>query len=192
MPKLCKKNFRWFIVTLTFLFGFVILSSLAEDLGGNDIVKLVDNDKSSQDEKNNEQNSTLEEVVELEGSDFSEGTSDVQNPDQVYEACMSLKESFEKECSKEKVNEPLSDLVEACNDAVLNIQRVTSVASGIVQNSSNPNFSESTECSVMIYTTSLYISSNSRAEEEDEDGGSIEAESLETEESNMESEFEKN
>ncbi|OII74008.1 uncharacterized protein cubi_02810 [Cryptosporidium ubiquitum] len=189
MLNVYRKGFRWlFATTLMLLFCFLILPSGAEE--HEDIVKVVDNDKSTKVEDVSK-NSLSEEVIELEGADSSEGASGIQNPEQVYEACLSLHESFKKECTEEEIQKPLSDLVEACSDPVLNVQSVTAIASKIVSNSNDSNFSDSTECSIMVLTTSLYISSNNQVEEEEE-SGSLEAESLETEDSHMESELENN
>ncbi|KAH8582731.1 uncharacterized protein ELE39_001387 [Cryptosporidium sp. chipmunk genotype I] len=193
MLYISSKGFSWlFTATLIFIFGLLIFSSQAEDLGGEDIVKLVENDHKPKETNNQKsQKSSSEEVVELEEANSSEGTSEVQNPEQVYEACASLQESFEKECTGEIVDKSLAKLVEACSDTIPDANNVMALASEITEAFSDSNFSESTECVAMIYTTSIYISSNSQNGEQEEDE-SLEVESLETDDSHMESEFENN
>lgn len=193
MPYIYNKGFKWFfIATLVFIFGLLILSCRAEEIEGEDIVKLVENDhKQAEDNNQESQKPSSEKVVELEGADLSNETSEVQNPEQIYEACASLQESFEKECSGEPMDKSIQKLVEVCSDPVPDTQEVLTAASEIIRNYSDSNFSETTECWAMVYTTSLYISSNSQAVEQ-EDDESLEIESLETDDSQIESEFENN
>ncbi|KAL3126925.1 Uncharacterized protein GY17_00001926 [Cryptosporidium hominis] len=192
MPYIYNKGFKWFFTaTLVFIFGLLILSSRAEEIEGEDIVQLVENDHKQAEGNNQESQKASEKVVELEGADLSDETSEVQNPEQIYEACASLQESFEKECSGESMDKSLKKLVEVCSDPVPDVQEVLTAASEIARNYSDSSLSETTECCVMIYTTSLYISSNSQTDEQ-EDDGSLEIESLETDDSQTESEFENN
>ncbi|KAK9171391.1 hypothetical protein CmeUKMEL1_10675 [Cryptosporidium meleagridis] len=185
-----NKGFKWFFIgALVLIFGLLILSCRAEDIEKEDIVKLVENDHKQTESKDIEgQETSSEKVFELEGADSHDETRGVQNPELIYEACASLQESFEKECNAEAMDKPLKRLVDACNDPVPDTEEVLMAASEITRSYKDSSFSETTECWAMIYTTSLFISSNNQAIEE-EDDGSLEVESLETEDSQLESEF---
>ena len=181
-----------FIFALMLLLGFHATCSTPEDLEQG-IVKIVDKESSSSGDSTNSntQKSSSEEVVELEETDSSEGAPNIVNPEQVYEACLSLQESF-KDCKEGDVSESLGKLVDACNDPVLNIQDVVSVSSEINQSLRDFDISELGECSAMIDTSSLFISSANASYDEEEEDGSLEVESLETDSSHIESESEDN
>lgn len=172
--------------SVLFLLWPRVLCSQPEDLeGGEGLVKLVD--KTEPAAEDGAESEAKEEVVKLEGADLLEEASEVQNPEHVYEACASLQESF-KECEQRSVNQDLRKLVEVCNSSVYQINRVVSVANDIVQSLNNPDISELNECSAMVFTSSMFISSATALNSEEDEAGSLEVESLETDSSHLDSE----
>ncbi|KAJ1615546.1 hypothetical protein OJ252_3 [Cryptosporidium canis] len=177
---------RWLLLVFSVLIVGVLVPCSAEGHYGEGVVKLVNKEASPGDSASNSQEQSPEAVVELESTDESGGASGVHSPEQVYEACMSLQESF-KDCDKNDVSPTLARLVEACSDSVLNTEEVVSAATDVAESYKNSDILEMDECSTMVFASGLFISSASQ-EADQEDGASLEVESLETESSHMESE----
>ncbi|KAF7458555.1 hypothetical protein HWI79_877 [Cryptosporidium felis] len=181
-------RFLWLalIAVLAVLLGSCLLPAAGEDPGASDIVKLVERDKPTED-SGKQPEFPPEEVVELEGAAAGEGTSEVQSPEQILEVCASLDESFSKDCSVESIEKDLQDLAAACKDGLGNLGTIKKAASKIVESFGESDLSELSECSTMVYTSALFISSNEEGDQAEE-SASLEDESLEVDDSNMESE----
>ncbi|KAJ1606061.1 hypothetical protein OJ253_2889 [Cryptosporidium canis] len=179
---------RWLLLVFSLLIAGTLAPCLAEGHYGEGVVKLVNKEVSPGDSASNTQEQPPEAVVELESTDESGGASGVHSPEQVYEACMSLQESF-KDCDKNDVSPTLARLVEACSDSVLNTEDVVSAAIDVAESHKDSDILELDECSTMVFASGLFISSANQDVDQD-DGASLEVESMETESSHMESESE--
>ncbi|KAK6588329.1 hypothetical protein RS030_6880 [Cryptosporidium xiaoi] len=138
-----------------------------------------------------DENQEAEEVVEVENAIDGNELVDSQNPEQILEACSSLNDSFSKECSIDSLEHGLSDLVLACSDSIENLSAVEQISLRIANEYSERELSDLSECSAMVYTTSMFISSRKESNTEEQSASeSLEVESLETDESENASEYE--
>ncbi|EEA06951.1 uncharacterized protein CMU_033360 [Cryptosporidium muris RN66] len=124
-----------------------------------------------------------------------EGSSEEQlSEGQVLEACISLRESFEKECHNITLEIPLAYLVSECRNFSPNISRVKEISNKIVSAQTDLDITDMHECNTMVVSTALFLfsdnikrGSDTRTNSmfiyedsiyEDEDNGSLSLESL--------------
>ncbi|KAH8739242.1 hypothetical protein FG386_000718 [Cryptosporidium ryanae] len=142
------------------------------------------------DEEEEEDSQETEDVFEVENAIGEDSAKHSQSPEQILEACNSLNDSFSKECSTSSLEKSLSDLVEACRDSIGNLSAVEQISTKITNEYGNKELSDLSECSAMVFTTSIFISSVNENNEEQLVSESLEVESLETDESESTSEYE--
>ena len=141
------------------------------------------NETLDDDNYNYEIESMLEESSEEQ---LSEG--------QILEACISLRESFEKECHDITLEMPLVYLVSECQNFSPNISKVKEISNKIVSVQTDLDITDMHECNTMVVSTALFLFSDNIKREsdtktnamfiygdpiyEDEDNASLSLESL--------------
>ncbi|KAL7069228.1 hypothetical protein ACR3K2_01630 [Cryptosporidium serpentis] len=97
-----------------------------------------------------------------------EGSSEEQlSEGQILEACISLRESFEKECHNITLESPLIDLVSECRNFSPNISKVKKISNKIVSAQINLDITDMHECNTMVVATALFLSSDNIKRESD-------------------------